>query len=58
MKCQEKMPVLMPCDRDSFVDLLTKTVKVDASERITLSQILQHPFITMSHLVGTFDSSF
>ncbi|XP_038571109.1 homeodomain-interacting protein kinase 1-like [Micropterus salmoides] len=44
------------CDRASFVDLITKTLKVDASERITPSQILQHRFITMSHLVGTFDS--
>lgn len=32
------------CDRASFVDSLTKTVKVDATERITPSQTLQHPF--------------
>ncbi len=45
-------------DRACFVDLVTKMLKVDASERITPSQILQHPFITMSHIVGTFDNSF
>ncbi|KAM7395357.1 hypothetical protein PAMA_006899 [Pampus argenteus] len=40
------------CDRESFVDLLTKMLKMDMSERITPSQILQHPFITMGHLEG------
>nr|XP_033488151.1 homeodomain-interacting protein kinase 1-like [Epinephelus lanceolatus] len=30
---------------------------VDSCERITPSEILQHPFITMSHLVVTFDNS-
>ncbi|XP_044055454.1 homeodomain-interacting protein kinase 3-like isoform X2 [Siniperca chuatsi] len=45
------------CDWASFINLLTKTLKMDASERITPSQILQHPFITMSHLVGTFKNS-
>ncbi|KAL7405878.1 hypothetical protein ABVT39_009117 [Epinephelus coioides] len=45
------------CDRANFVDLLKKMLTVDSSERITPSQILQHPFITMSHLVGTFDNS-
>ncbi|XP_042246975.1 homeodomain-interacting protein kinase 2-like isoform X1 [Thunnus maccoyii] len=40
------------CDRASFVDLLTRLLKVDMSERITPSQILQHPFITMTHLEG------
>ncbi|TMS20802.1 Homeodomain-interacting protein kinase 1, partial [Larimichthys crocea] len=45
------------CERASFVDLLTRMLKVDASERITPSQILQHPYITMSHLVETFDNS-
>lgn len=45
------------CDRESFVDLLTKMLRVDPADRITASQILQHPFITMSHLVGSFDTS-
>ncbi|XP_034537158.1 homeodomain-interacting protein kinase 2-like isoform X2 [Notolabrus celidotus] len=45
------------CDRVVFVDLLTKTLKVDGAERLTPSEILQHPFITMSHLVGTFEHS-
>ncbi|KAG8003212.1 Homeodomain-interacting protein kinase 1 [Nibea albiflora] len=45
------------CERASFVDLLTMMLKVDAAERITPSQILHHPFITMGHLVETFDNS-
>ncbi|XP_039632679.1 homeodomain-interacting protein kinase 2-like [Perca fluviatilis] len=45
------------CDRVSFVDLLTKLLDVDAWQRIKPSQILQHPFITMSHLVGIMDNS-
>lgn len=45
------------CDRASFVNLLTRMLTVDATERITPNQILQHPFITMSHIVGTFDNS-
>ncbi|KAM7367873.1 hypothetical protein PAMP_014142 [Pampus punctatissimus] len=39
------------CDRESFVDLLTRMLKMDMS-RITPSQILKHPFITMGHLEG------
>lgn len=43
-------------DRVSFVDLVTKMLKVDVSERIRPSQILHHPFITMSHLEGFKDN--
>ncbi|KAF3835464.1 hypothetical protein F7725_028022 [Dissostichus mawsoni] len=39
-------------DQESFLDLMTKMLMVDAAQRITPSQILQHPFITMSHLSG------
>ncbi|XP_042340031.1 homeodomain-interacting protein kinase 1-like [Plectropomus leopardus] len=45
------------CDRANFVELLKKMLTVDAFDRITPSEILQHPFITMSHLIGEFDSS-
>ncbi|KAA8587177.1 hypothetical protein FQN60_001013 [Etheostoma spectabile] len=38
------------CDRVSFADLLTKLLDMDALQRIKPSQILQHPFITTSHL--------
>ncbi|XP_035529983.1 homeodomain-interacting protein kinase 3-like [Morone saxatilis] len=38
-------------DGACFVDLLSQMLKMDASERITPSQILQHPFVTMCHLV-------
>lgn len=37
-------------DRRNFVDLLVKMLQLDPEERIRPSQILQHPFITMSHL--------
>ncbi|XP_069030775.1 homeodomain-interacting protein kinase 1-like [Embiotoca jacksoni] len=46
------------CDRASFVDLLSKMLKVDASERITPKQVLQHPFIVLSQLDGPSDSSY
>ncbi|XP_051912188.1 homeodomain-interacting protein kinase 2-like [Hippocampus zosterae] len=41
-------------DRRSFVDLLVKMLQLDPDERIKPNQILQHPFITMSHLLGNF----
>ncbi|XP_059209532.1 homeodomain-interacting protein kinase 1-like [Centropristis striata] len=45
------------CDRISFVDLLTKLLTVDPSERITPSKILQHPFITKNQIFGAFENS-
>ncbi|KAK1875516.1 Homeodomain-interacting protein kinase 2 [Dissostichus eleginoides] len=39
-------------DQESFLDLMTKMLMVDTAQRITPNQILQHPFITMSHLSG------
>jgi homeodomain interacting protein kinase len=38
-------------DRLFFVDLLKKMIHLDQNKRITPSQALQHPFITMDHLV-------
>ncbi|KAG7244377.1 hypothetical protein INR49_002279 [Caranx melampygus] len=38
-------------DLDKFVDLLTQMLNVDSAERITPRQTLQHPFITMEHLI-------
>ncbi|KAM9772379.1 homeodomain-interacting protein kinase 1-like [Syngnathus typhle] len=43
-------------DRRSFVDLLVKMLHLDPNERIRPNQILQHPFITMSHLDGDFNN--
>nr|XP_019938413.1 PREDICTED: homeodomain-interacting protein kinase 2-like [Paralichthys olivaceus] len=37
-----------------FTNLLTQMLKVDPSERITPRGILEHPFITMSHLQDAF----
>ncbi|XP_054636932.1 uncharacterized protein LOC129184723 isoform X6 [Dunckerocampus dactyliophorus] len=39
-------------DQESFVDLLKKLMRPDASQRLTPSQILQHPFITMADIVS------
>ncbi|XP_061923151.1 homeodomain-interacting protein kinase 2-like isoform X2 [Entelurus aequoreus] len=41
-------------DKRSFVELLVKMLQLDPTERIKPQQLLQHPFITMSHLVGDF----
>ncbi|XP_066559082.1 uncharacterized protein LOC136749046 [Amia ocellicauda] len=37
-------------DRREFVDLLKKMLTIDSEKRITPSEILNHPFITMTHL--------
>ncbi|XP_063291547.1 homeodomain-interacting protein kinase 2-like [Pelobates fuscus] len=44
-------------DREQFIDLLKKMLCIDASKRITPTEILSHPFITMSHLQGFKHSS-
>ncbi|CAH2318798.1 Homeodomain-interacting kinase 2 [Pelobates cultripes] len=44
-------------DRKQFIDLLKKMLCIDASKRITPTEILSHPFITMSHLQGFTHSS-
>lgn len=38
-------------DRHQFVDLLKYLLNVDSEKRISSFQALQHPFITMSHLL-------
>ncbi|KAJ4943510.1 hypothetical protein JOQ06_006010 [Pogonophryne albipinna] len=45
-------PKVCDCEHQSFFDLLTKMLMVDAADRITPSQIQEHAFITMSHLSG------
>ncbi|XP_019940289.1 homeodomain-interacting protein kinase 2-like [Paralichthys olivaceus] len=45
-------------DLECFIDLLTQMLKINQFDRITPGQILQHPFITMSHLRGHFKNSF
>ncbi|XP_069366163.1 uncharacterized protein [Paralichthys olivaceus] len=41
------------CDMVWFMDLLSQMLMISQNERITPSGILQHPFITMSHLQGS-----
>ncbi|KAI3364081.1 hypothetical protein L3Q82_010909, partial [Scortum barcoo] len=43
-------------DQDSFVKLVKKMLTLNPPERITPRQILQHPFLTMSHLADTVNS--
>uniref|UniRef100_A0A6Q2Y120 non-specific serine/threonine protein kinase n=1 Tax=Esox lucius TaxID=8010 RepID=A0A6Q2Y120_ESOLU len=38
-------------DRREFIDLLTKMLTIDADKRITPIESLNHPFITMTHLL-------
>ena len=45
------------CDLMNFVNLLTGMLMMNQFERITPRQILQHPFITMSHFEGPFKNS-
>ncbi|KAJ8245414.1 hypothetical protein GJAV_G00270480 [Gymnothorax javanicus] len=39
-------------DRREFIDLLTKMLTIDADKRITPIETLNHPFTTMTHLLG------
>lgn len=38
-------------DRQEFVDLLKMMLLIDADQRITPSNALNHPFVTMQHLL-------
>uniref|UniRef100_A0A8B9KRC4 non-specific serine/threonine protein kinase n=1 Tax=Astyanax mexicanus TaxID=7994 RepID=A0A8B9KRC4_ASTMX len=38
-------------DRREFIDLLTKMLTIDADKRITPIETLNHPFVTMAHLL-------
>lgn len=38
-------------DRKEFIDLLKRMLTLDQERRITPGEALNHPFITMAHLV-------
>lgn len=38
-------------DRREFIDLLKKMLTLDADKRITPMKTLNHPFVTMTHLL-------
>ncbi|MEE6525236.1 hypothetical protein FKM82_025113 [Ascaphus truei] len=38
-------------DRREFIDLLKKMLTIDADKRITPLETLNHPFVTMTHLL-------
>ncbi|XP_069366154.1 homeodomain-interacting protein kinase 3-like [Paralichthys olivaceus] len=46
-------PMAEYCDMEWFMDLLSQMLMINQYERITPSGILQHPFLTMSHLQGS-----
>ncbi|XP_061675927.1 homeodomain-interacting protein kinase 3-like isoform X2 [Syngnathoides biaculeatus] len=45
-------------DQESFVDLLKRLLRPDASQRLIPGQILQHPFVTMAGLALSHANSF
>ncbi|CAB1443233.1 unnamed protein product [Pleuronectes platessa] len=45
------------CDLQGFMDLMKQMLMMSQYDRITPNRILQHPFITMSHLQGSFKNS-
>ncbi|CAJ1064327.1 homeodomain-interacting protein kinase 1-like isoform X2 [Xyrichtys novacula] len=46
--------ILETRDRRAFLDLLKGMLQLDAANRLTPRQVLEHPFITMSHLTRRF----
>lgn len=38
-------------DRREYIDLLKKMLTIDADKRITPLKTLNHPFVTMNHLL-------
>lgn len=40
-------------DQLQFLDLVKSLLNVDAAKRISASEALNHPFITMSHLMNS-----
>lgn len=38
-------------DRREFIDLLKKMLTIDADKRVTPIETLNHPFVTMTHLL-------
>ncbi|CAJ1070379.1 homeodomain-interacting protein kinase 2-like [Xyrichtys novacula] len=44
--------VLEMWDKEDFLDMLKGMLQLDAAERLTPCQVLEHPFITMSDLTG------
>lgn len=38
-------------DRREFVDLLKMMLMIDAEQRVVPSDVLNHPFVTMQHLL-------
>ncbi|CAB1330023.1 unnamed protein product [Coregonus sp. 'balchen'] len=49
--CLDDMMQAEKADRREFIDLLKKMLTLDADKRITPMKTLNHPFVTMTHLL-------
>lgn len=47
----------MQCDLESFVNAVATMLHMDPSKRSRPCQILEHPFVNMSHFDGKFPNS-
>lgn len=45
-------------DRENFVDLLKEMLHLDVDKRITPSQLLEDPFVTMNDIADSYPYSF
>lgn len=55
-KYLESSSVDTELDWEYFVDLVSRLLCLDPEERITPEGVLQHPFISMRHIVDVFDT--
>ncbi|XP_061686661.1 homeodomain-interacting protein kinase 2-like isoform X3 [Syngnathoides biaculeatus] len=57
INCSDEDWRAMQCDLESFVNLIATMLQMDPSKRSRPYQILEHPFVTMSHFEGRFPNS-
>ncbi|XP_057686071.1 homeodomain-interacting protein kinase 2-like [Corythoichthys intestinalis] len=57
IKCSDEDWCAMQCDLEIFVNLVAAMLQLEQSKRLRPCQILEHPFVTMSHLDGKFPNS-
>ncbi|XP_077589012.1 homeodomain-interacting protein kinase 2-like isoform X1 [Stigmatopora nigra] len=55
--CSDEDWCAMQCDLDIFVNLVAGMLQLEPSNRSRPRQILEHPFVSMSHLDGKFPDS-
>ncbi|XP_049611420.1 homeodomain-interacting protein kinase 2-like isoform X2 [Syngnathus scovelli] len=57
INCSDEDWRAMQCDLESFVNVVATMLQMDPSKRSRPCQILEHPFVTMSHFDGKFPNS-